>query len=61
LCSDCEQLFRTNGEGWMAGQVFPGQLLSPPEYFEYAMAYWEMPDHPAYLGTACGTEMEEIA
>jgi hypothetical protein len=44
----------------MAGQVFPGQLLSPPEYFEYAMADWEMPDHPAYLGTACGTEMEEI-
>jgi hypothetical protein len=60
LCWDCEQLFRQNGEDWMAGQVFQGNHFPLLNSFKYAMADWEMRDHAAYSGTACGTDVEKI-
>jgi hypothetical protein len=60
LCLDCEQLFRKNGEDWMAGQVFQGNHFPLLNSFKYAMADWGTADHAAYSGTACGTDVEKV-
>ncbi len=53
LCWDCEQLFRQNGEDWMAQQVFQGAEFPLLNRLKLAMADWEQSDHAAYSGTAC--------
>ena len=49
LCWDCEQLFRKNGEDWMAGQVFQGNHFPLLNSFRYAMADWRCRTMPLIL------------
>jgi len=60
LCWDCEQLFRENGEDWMARQVFQGTEFPLLNRFSFAMPDWEQPDHTAYSGSACGIDTDKL-
>lgn len=60
LCWDCEQLFRLNGEDWMAYQVFQGAEFPLLNRLKVAMPDWERPNHVAYSGAACGIDTTKL-
>ena len=60
LCWDCEQLFRQNGEDWMARQVFQGDEFPLLQRLKLAMPDWQQPDHAAYSGNACGIDTTKL-
>jgi len=60
LCWDCEQLFRQNGEDWMARQVFQGTEFPLLNRLKLAMPDWEQRDHIAYSGGACGIDTTRL-
>jgi hypothetical protein len=60
LCWDCEQLFRQNGEDWMARQVFQGADFPLLNRLQLAIPDWERHNHTAYSGSACGIDTEKL-
>jgi len=60
LCWDCEQLFRHNGEDWMARQVFQGKEFPLLSRLQLAIPEWEKHNHTAYSGSACGIDTEKL-
>ncbi len=60
LCWDCEQLFRQNGEDWMARQVFQGADFPLLNRLQFAIPAWERHNHTAYSGSACGVDTTKL-
>jgi hypothetical protein len=61
LCWECEQLFRQNGEDWVARHVFQGTEFPLLNRLRVAMPDWEQPNHIAYSGSACGIDTTKLA
>jgi len=61
LCWDCEQLFRQNGEDWIARQVSQGADFPLLDRLRLAIPDWERPDHIVHSGAACGIDTTKLA
>lgn len=57
---ESEQLFRANGEDWMACQVFQGTQFPLLDRLKVAMPDWERSNHTAYSGDACGVDAAKL-